>query len=106
MIVILARASAKGDCAWFASKICRGPQLLVASLTAYALLVCCQRESPLPSQISAAPRRNRIENAPPPEAFRVLPPPDAEGPQITPYLLYQTYARMAAGCAARLAGRR
>lgn len=29
-------------------------------------------------------------NAPPAEAFRVLPPADAEGPQITPYLLYQT----------------
>jgi len=30
------------------------------------------------------------ENVPPAEAFRVLPPADAEGPQITPYLLYQT----------------
>jgi hypothetical protein len=30
------------------------------------------------------------ENAPAAEAFRVLPPADAEGPQITPYLLYQT----------------
>ena len=30
------------------------------------------------------------ENAPPAEAFRVLPPADAAGPQITPYLLYQT----------------
>ena len=30
------------------------------------------------------------ESAPPAEAFRVLPPPAAEGPQITPYLLYQT----------------
>jgi len=30
------------------------------------------------------------ENPPPAEAFRVLPPPGAEGPQITPYLLYQT----------------
>ncbi|HUD15425.1 MAG TPA: acetylxylan esterase [Terracidiphilus sp.] len=30
------------------------------------------------------------EDAPPAEAFRVLPPPGAEGPQITPYLLYQT----------------
>ncbi len=29
-------------------------------------------------------------NQPPAEAFRVLPPPSAEGPQITPYLLYQT----------------
>lgn len=29
-------------------------------------------------------------NAPPLEAFRVLPPAGAEGPQITPYLLYQT----------------
>jgi hypothetical protein len=29
-------------------------------------------------------------NAPPAEAFRVLPPADAPGPQITPYLLYQT----------------
>ncbi len=30
------------------------------------------------------------QSAPPAEAFRVLPPPDPEGPQITPYLLYQT----------------
>ncbi len=30
------------------------------------------------------------EDAPPAEAFRVLPPPGAEGPQLTPYLLYQT----------------
>jgi hypothetical protein len=30
------------------------------------------------------------DNAPPAEAFRVLPPPGAQGPQITPYLLYQT----------------
>src|ERR1700722_19445651 len=32
----------------------------------------------------------RSENAPPAEAFRVLPAPSAEGPEITPYLLYQT----------------
>jgi cephalosporin-C deacetylase-like acetyl esterase len=30
------------------------------------------------------------EDVPPAEAFRVLPPPGADGPQITPYLLYQT----------------
>jgi hypothetical protein len=30
------------------------------------------------------------ETAPPAEAFRVLPHSDAEGPEITPYLLYQT----------------
>ena len=30
------------------------------------------------------------QNAPPAEAFRVLPAAEAEGPQITPYLLYQT----------------
>ncbi len=30
------------------------------------------------------------EKAPPSEAFRVLPPADTPGPQITPYLLYQT----------------
>ncbi len=30
------------------------------------------------------------EDMPPAEAFRVLPPSAAEGPQITPYLLYQT----------------
>ena len=29
-------------------------------------------------------------SAPPAEAFRVLPPADAPGPQISPYLLYQT----------------
>jgi cephalosporin-C deacetylase-like acetyl esterase len=29
-------------------------------------------------------------DAPPAEAFRVLPAPGAQGPQITPYLLYQT----------------
>ncbi len=30
------------------------------------------------------------ESTPPAEAFRVLPHPDAEAPEITPYLLYQT----------------
>jgi hypothetical protein len=30
------------------------------------------------------------ESTPPAEAFRVLPPSGAEGPEITPYLLYQT----------------
>ena len=30
------------------------------------------------------------ESVPPAEAFRILPRPDAEGPAITPYLLYQT----------------
>ncbi|MGD0481717.1 MAG: acetylxylan esterase [Terracidiphilus sp.] len=30
------------------------------------------------------------QDAPPAEAFRVLPAAEAEGPQITPYLLYQT----------------
>ncbi len=30
------------------------------------------------------------QDAPPAEAFRVLPAADAEGPQMTPYLLYQT----------------
>jgi hypothetical protein len=36
--------------------------------------------------LSAASR----QDAPPAEAFRVLPPPGPEGPQISPYLLYQT----------------
>jgi Acetyl xylan esterase (AXE1) len=40
------------------------------------------------SSATAAPASH--EETPPAEAFRVLPPPDAEGPQITPYLLYQT----------------
>jgi len=30
------------------------------------------------------------DSVPPAESFRVLPPADPEGPQITPYLLYQT----------------
>lgn len=30
------------------------------------------------------------DNTPSPDAFRVLPPAGAQGPQITPYLLYQT----------------
>ncbi|MEO6981769.1 MAG: acetylxylan esterase [Edaphobacter sp.] len=30
------------------------------------------------------------QSTPPSEDFQVLPPPDPEGPQITPYLLYQT----------------
>jgi hypothetical protein len=37
---------------------------------------------------TAAPVPN--ETSPPAEAFRVLPYPDAEDPEITPYLLYQT----------------
>src|SRR6202041_2895421 len=36
----------------------------------------------------AAPAPN--ETSPSSEAFRVLPQPDGEAPQITPYLLYQT----------------
>ena len=39
---------------------------------------------------SSRPPDTESNNAPPPEAFRVLPPADAQGPQITPYLLYQT----------------
>jgi hypothetical protein len=38
----------------------------------------------------AQPLAASREDTPPAEAFRVLPPPLAEGPQITPYLLYQT----------------
>ena len=48
---------------------------------------------PITNQFTAAsphPREATLGNAPPAEAFRVLPPSDAEGPQITPYLLYQT----------------
>jgi len=47
---------------------------------------------PQANQLTAAsPQREAaLENVAPAEAFRVLPPSDAEGPQITPYLLYQT----------------
>src|SRR5664280_1700916 len=36
------------------------------------------------------PMNAASEEAPPADAYRVLPPSGAEGPQITPYLLYQT----------------
>jgi len=47
---------------------------------------------PITNQLTSAnpQRQATLENAPPAEAFRVLPPSDAEGPQITRYLLYQT----------------
>ena len=38
--------------------------------------------------LCAAPVRG--QDAPPAEAFRVFPAAQADGPQITPYLLYQT----------------
>jgi pimeloyl-ACP methyl ester carboxylesterase len=47
----------------------------------------------LPPNAQAAQRPESTalqQRTPPAEDFRVLPPPDAEGPQITPYLLYQT----------------
>jgi cephalosporin-C deacetylase-like acetyl esterase len=44
-----------------------------------------QLKAPGPQPLAASP-----VSAPPAEAFHVLPPPGAEGPQITPYLLYQT----------------
>jgi hypothetical protein len=40
--------------------------------------------------LGSLPAVAQISNAPPAEAFRVLPPVNVEGPQITPYLLYQT----------------
>lgn len=45
---------------------------------------------PSAEQSKTASPQSTHENAPPAEAFRVLPTPAAEGPQITPYLLYQT----------------
>jgi cephalosporin-C deacetylase-like acetyl esterase len=40
-------------------------------------------------QTAAVPQAS-AESAPPPETFRVMPLPGADGPEITPYLLYQT----------------
>jgi hypothetical protein len=51
------------------------------------------QDQPIINQLESAgpqPLGEAHISAPPPEAFRVLPPPGAEGPQITPYLLYQT----------------
>lgn len=50
------------------------------------------QDLPATSHLSSAgphPLEPSRESVPPAEAFRVLPPPAAEGPQITPYLLYQ-----------------
>lgn len=41
-------------------------------------------------QTPAATTGSTHESAPPAEAFRVLPAPGAEGPEMTPYLQYQT----------------
>jgi hypothetical protein len=43
-----------------------------------------------PMVSGSQPPGAEINNAPPEESFRVLPPAVAQGPQITPYLLYQT----------------
>jgi hypothetical protein len=43
-----------------------------------------------PMASGSRPADAESSNAPPADAFRVLPPADAQGPQITPYLLYQT----------------
>jgi cephalosporin-C deacetylase-like acetyl esterase len=50
-----------------------------------AVAVTCALTATAQDQ-SAASR----QDVPPAEAFRVLPVPGAEGPQVTPYLLYQT----------------
>lgn len=55
------------------------------SLFLLALAACI-----LPASLAVHAVSQTAAAVPPPEAFRVLPPPDAEGPQITPYLLYQT----------------
>ena len=72
---------------------------LPKSLSCFAVAGCFLSAS-LPSRAVSPKAASRatsttsttqgLEKAPPPEAFRVLPPPDVEGPQITPYLLYQT----------------
>jgi len=49
-----------------------------------------QAATPQSAQQAESTALASYENTLPAEAFRVLPPPDAEGPQITPYLLYQT----------------
>ena len=66
---------------WFALVGC----FLSTSLPSYAASVKTS-----PQSGDASPTSQSLEEASPSEAFRVLPPADAEGPQITPYLLYQT----------------
>jgi cephalosporin-C deacetylase-like acetyl esterase len=60
--------------------------MLAATLTAQDRQTSKQPTATEPRPLAAASK----EYAPPAEAFRVLPPPDAEGPQVTPYLLYQS----------------
>jgi hypothetical protein len=61
------------------------------SLKCLAVAGCFLCPSVLYSAVRAQPPL-QAESAlsPPAEAFRVLPQPDGEGPEITPYLLYQT----------------
>ncbi len=64
----------------------------VAMAMMWAATVAAQ-DQPITNRLMVpgpAPLDTPQGSAPPAEAFRVLPPPGAEGPQITPYLLYQT----------------
>src|ERR1700678_2405038 len=63
------------------------------AIAAMCAVASTAQDQPTANQLRATgsqPLAPLHEDAPPSEAFRVLPPPVAEGPQVTPYLLYQT----------------
>jgi hypothetical protein len=63
------------------------------AIAAMCAVASTAQDQPTANQLRATgsqPLAPLHADAPPSEAFRVLPPPVAEGPQVTPYLLYQT----------------
>jgi cephalosporin-C deacetylase-like acetyl esterase len=73
---------------WMRGRLMRGIAIaaMCASAAAGQDLSTARQSTPVGSRSLEAAKGN----APPAEAFRVLPPPAAEGPQITPFLRYQT----------------
>jgi hypothetical protein len=70
---------------WMRARLIRG-----IAMTVMCAATVAGQDRPIPEQSRTASPQSTRENAPPAEAFRVLPPPAADGPQITPYLHYQT----------------
>ena len=71
----------------------RSPLVLGIAAAAMCAVTYAGQDLPTPNQSATTGSHlpdAADESVPPAEAFRVLPPPAAEGPQITPYLLYQT----------------